>query len=331
MRSIRSYARSRADLLAGRSNARFVLAVHGGAGTMPRSEMTAERERAYREGLGAALRAGYAILEEGGSSLDAVIAAVVALEDAPLFNAGHGATLNADGQHELDAAVMDGATLRAGGVAAVRRIRNPIVAARAVMEKTPHVLLTGRAAERFAQRAGVPLAPLAYFTTPERVAALERARERERKHLRTRASAADLHGTVGAVALDRHGHLAAATSTGGYTNKMAGRIGDSPLVGAGLYADGTCAVSTTGLGEAFIRGVVAYDVAARMRYRDEALGRAARNALDRIVALGAEGGLIAVDCAGRVAMPFVSEGMYRGLARGGRYSAAIYRGALQSI
>ena len=325
MRSIRSFARSRADVLARKSNASFVLAVHGGAGTMPRSEMTAERECAYREGLGTALRAGYAVLERGGSSLDAVIAAVVVLEDSPLFNAGRGATLNAEGQHEVDAAVMEGARLRAGGVALVRRIRNPIVAARAVMEKTPHVLLAGRAAERFAQRAGVPLAPLAYFTTPERVAALERARAREQKRLHGRASAADLHGTVGAVALDRHGNLAAATSTGGYTNKMAGRIGDSPLVGAGLYADGTCAVSTTGLGEAFIRGVVAYDVAARMRYREETLGRAARKALDRIVALGAEGGLIAVDRAGRVAMPFVSEGMYRGMVRAGRYTMAVYR------
>jgi isoaspartyl peptidase/L-asparaginase-like protein (Ntn-hydrolase superfamily) len=287
--------------------------------------MTAARERRYREGLGAALRAGYSVLERGGSSLDAVIAAVVVLEDSPLFNAGRGATLNAEGQHELDAAVMDGSTLRAGGVTAVRRIRNPIIAARAVMEKTPHVLLAGRAAERFARRAGVPLAPLAYFATRERVAALERARAREQKRLGGRASAADVHGTVGAVALDRRGHLAAATSTGGYTNKMAGRIGDSPLVGAGLYADQTCAVSATGLGEAFIRGVVSYDVAARMRYHGETLGRAARHALDRIVALGAEGGLIAIDRAGRIAMPFVSEGMYRGTARGGRYATAIYR------
>jgi len=287
--------------------------------------MSAKRERAYRAGLAHALRAGYAILEQGGSSLDAVIAAAVALENTPLFNAGRGAVLNAEGAHELDAAVMDGATLRAGAVAVVRRVKNPVVAARAVMEKTPHVLLAGEAADRFARAAGVALAPARYFTTPERIEALERARARERKRLGTRASAAEVHGTVGAVALDCRGNLAAATSTGGYTNKMAGRIGDSPLVGAGLYADATCAVSTTGLGEAFMRGVVAYDLAARMRYRGEPLARAARHALDRIVALGAEGGLIAIDRAGRIAMPFVSEGMYRGTARGGRYMTAVYR------
>lgn len=288
--------------------------------------MNAQRERRYRQVLTEALRAGYAILEQGGSSMDAVVAAVVVLEDSPLFNAGRGAVLNAAGEHELDAAVMDGATARAGAVAAVRHIRNPVLAARAVMERTPHVLLAGEAADRFARCVGVPAARADYFSTPERIRALAAARARERSRLRTRVSAAELHGTVGAVALDRHGNLAAATSTGGYTNKMAGRVGDSPLVGAGLYAENaTCAVSATGHGEAFIRAVVAYDVAARMRYRGESLGRAARRALDRIVALGSEGGLIAVDCTGRIAMPFVSEGMYRGMARAGRYSTAVYR------
>lgn len=286
--------------------------------------MSARRERRYREGLMASLRAGDRILEDGGSSLDAVVAAVAVLEDCPLFNAGRGAVLNAAGEHELDAGVMDGATQRAGAVAAVQRIRNPVAAARVVMEKTSHVLLAGRAAERFAQTTGLALAPPDYFRTPDRMQALERVR-RETTRARRGASAAELHGTVGAVALDCQGHLAAATSTGGYTNKMAGRIGDSPLVGAGLYADRTCAVSATGLGEAFIRGVVCYDVAARMRYRGETLRRAARRALDRIVALGADGGLIAIDRAGCIAMPFVSEGMYRGTARRGRYTIAIYR------
>ena len=287
--------------------------------------MSAEHEQRYRETLTEALRAGYAMLERGESALDAVVAAVVVLEDSPLFNAGRGAVLNAAGEHELDAGVMDGATARAGAVAAVRRVKNPVLAARAVMERTPHVLLAGPAADKFARSAGVPLARADYYTTPERLLALESARARERSGLSAQASAAERHGTVGAVALDCSGNLAAATSTGGYTNKMPGRVGDSPLVGAGLYAENvTCAVSATGHGEAFIRAVVAYDVAARMRYRGEPVARAARRALDRIVALGADGGLIAVDRAGRIAMPFVSEGMYRGTARAGRYATAVY-------
>jgi beta-aspartyl-peptidase (threonine type) len=284
------------------------------------------RERGYCEALDAALRAGYAILEGGGSSLDAVVTAVMALEDSPLFNAGHGAVFNAAGEHELDAAVMEGNSGRAGGVAGVRCVRNPVLAARAVMERTPHVLLAGAAADRFARDAGVPTVEPSYFTTSERKRALIWARARERSGAHTRMDPAALHGTVGAVALDRSGNVAAATSTGGYTNKMAGRVGDSSLVGAGLYAENaTCAISATGHGEAFMRAVLAYDVAARMRYRGESLAWAARRALDRIVALGAEGGLIAVDRSGRVAMPFVSGGMYRGDARDGRYTVAIYR------
>lgn len=288
--------------------------------------MSPRRERRYRDALIAALRAGYAILDDGGSSMDAVVAAVVVLEDSPLFNAGRGAVFNAAGEHELDAAVMDGASGRAGGVAAVKRVKNPVLAARAVMELTPHVLLAGAAADRFARDAGVPTVAPDYFSTPERARALARVRSRERSRARPHAAAAELHGTVGAVALDRFGDLAAATSTGGYTNKMAGRVGDSPLVGAGLYAENaTCAISTTGHGESFIRAVLAYDVAARMRYRGETLALAARRALGRIVALGAEGGLIAVDRAGRVAMPFVSEGMYRGYVGRGRCTVAIHR------
>ena len=303
-----------------RARAPYALAIHGGAGTLRRKDMNEARERAYREGLIAALRAGYAVLESGGSSMAAVVAAVVELENSPLFNAGRGAVLNSDGEHELDAAVMDGATGAAGGVAAARRIRNPVLAARAVMERTPHVLLAGPAADRFASEAGISLAAPDYFRTPERARALERARARGA------TSAAERHGTVGAVALDRYGNLAAATSTGGYTNKLPGRVGDSPLVGAGLYAEnGTCAVSCTGLGEAFIRAVAAHDVAARMRYRGDTLATAARRVLDRIVALGGEGGLIAIDRTGRIAMPFVSEGMYRGTARNGRYMTAIFR------
>lgn len=267
----------------------------------------------------AALRAGYAVLDRGGSSLDAVVAAVVALEDDPLFNAGRGSVFNAAGEHELDAAVMDGASGRAGAVALVRRVRNPVLAARAVMERTPHVLLAGAAADRFARETGLRLVRPDYFSTPARARALARARRR------AAMSAKERHGTVGAVAVDARGRLAAATSTGGYTGKPPGRIGDSPIIGAGTYADRLCAVSATGPGEYFMRAVLAHDVAARLRYRGETLARAARRALARLVALGGEGGLIAVDRAGRVAMPFAAEGMYRGLARDGRFEVAIHR------
>jgi isoaspartyl peptidase/L-asparaginase-like protein (Ntn-hydrolase superfamily) len=298
---------------------RPVLVIHGGAGTINHREMTPRLEKRYRAALQAALQAGYAVLDGGGSSLDAVVAAVVALEDSPLFNAGRGSVFNAAGEHELDASVMDGATGKAGAVALVRRVANPVLAARAVMERTPHVLLSGAAADRFAREAGLRIVRPGYFSTPMRARALARARAR------AGASAADRHGTVGAVAVDGFGHLAAATSTGGYTNKMPGRIGDSPIIGAGNYADRSCAVSATGPGEYFMRSVLAHDVAARMRYLGETLPQAARRALARLVAAGGDGGLIAVDGAGRVAMPFVSEGMYRGVARSGRYEVAIYR------
>lgn len=294
--------------------------MHGGAGTIARRELTPRREKEYCAALAAALHAGYAVLDAGGRSLDAVVAAVVVLEDSPLFNAGRGATLNAAGEHELDASVMDGASGKAGAVAGVRRVKNAVLAARAVMERTAHVMLAGAAADRYAGSVGLALVSPRYFSTPERVRSLRRAQAR------AATTAADRHGTVGAVALDRFGNLAAATSTGGYTNKMAGRVGDSPIIGAGTYADNaTCAVSTTGIGEYFMRAVAAYDVAARMRYRGETLALAARRALARVAALGGDGGLIALDHAGNVAMPFVSEGMYRGVARGGRFSVAIYR------
>jgi len=297
-----------------------VLVIHGGAGTMGRARMTERRERDYRAALTAALRAGYAVLDGGGGSLDAVTAAVLVLEDTPLFNAGRGAVFNAAGEHELDAAVMDGATGKAGAVAGVRRVRNPVLAARAVMELTPHVLLAGPAADHFARAAGLTMVSPGYFSTTARAVSLARARAD------AAATAADRHGTVGAVALDRAGDLAAATSTGGYTNKMAGRVGESPLLGAGTYAENvSCAVSATGSGEHFIRAVLAGDVAARMRYLRETVGQSARRALARVEALGGDGGLIAVDRKGNVAMPFVSEGMYRGSAKNGRFRVAIYR------
>jgi len=291
-----------------------VIALHGGAGTIRTAEMTAGRAARYKEALGKALEAGNTVLQRGGTALDAVTAAVVAMEDSPLFNAGRGAVYNAAGRHELDAAIMDGRTLRAGAVACVERIRNPVLAARAVMEHTRHVLLAGRGAERFARQRKLAMVPTSYFYTAERLAALKRNLQ-------------DHHGTVGAVALDRDGNLAAATSTGGYTGKLPGRVGDSPLVGAGTYADNrACAVSGTGLGELFIRSVLAYDVAARMRYRRESLARAAAAALASLARLGGDGGLVAVDRRGSIAMRFNSQGMYRAcIDRRGRRTIALYR------
>jgi L-asparaginase / beta-aspartyl-peptidase len=268
-----------------------VLVIHGGAGVV-RRDKPGERQRAV---LRRALEAAY----EQKTALDAVTAAVVVMEDSPLFNAGRGSCFNADGEIEMDASVMEGERLRAGAVAAVRRIRNPVLAARAVMEKSRHVLLAGSGAEAFARRQGLRLEPESYFHTALRRAALTRNLKNH-------------HGTVGAVALDREGNLAAATSTGGYTGKLPGRIGDSPIIGAGTYADNrACAVSGTGLGEAFIRAAVAYDVGARMLYRKDSLRKAAAAALAAVARLGGDGGLIAVDRRGNVAMPFNSEGMYR--------------------
>jgi L-asparaginase / beta-aspartyl-peptidase len=307
---------------------RPVLVIHGGAGTLTRQDMTRRGEQRYRNALDAALSAGHEVLRHGGSALDAAAAAVVAMEDDPLFNAGRGAVYNAVGEHELDASVMDGATLAAGAVCAVRRIRNPVLAARAVMENTPHVLLSGAGAERFARAHGLVMVAPSYFDTRRRLASLRREKRRSRARPGAgRAAESDRHGTVGAVALDRDGNLAAATSTGGYTNKMAGRVGDSPVIGAGTYADNAaCAVSGTGSGEHFMRALLAYDVAARMRYLREPLARAAVRSLARLAALGGSGGLIAVDRAGRIAMPFTTEGMYRAWARGnGRPVVRIYR------
>ena len=297
--------------------ARPAIAIHGGAGTVRRGELTPKNAARYRASLQRALHAGYAILDEGGASLDAVVAAVVVLEDSPLFNAGRGAVYNAAAHHELDAAVMDGATLGAGAVACVSRIRNPVLAARAVMEHSGHVLLVGRGAERFARQQRLHMVRESYFDTRRRLAALKKA-------LR---SAADQHGTVGAVALDSSGNLAAATSTGGYTGKMPGRVGDSPIVGAGTYADNrACAVSGTGTGELFMRCVLAYHVAARMRYRGESLQRAAAAALQELSRFGGEGGLVAIDRRGNIAMPFNSRGMYRAcIDRSGRQTVAFYR------
>lgn len=286
------------------------IAIHGGAGAVPRSTLSAERERQYRDGLAAALDLGYATLEKGGSSLDAVSAAVRALEDNPLFNAGRGAALTRDGAAELDAAIMEGRQQRAGAVAAVRHVRNPIELARRVMEKSRHVLLVGAGAEEFALEEGLALVPNAYFRTEERRAQLES----ERSGRPVSDLVPSSQGTVGAVALDAAGDLAAATSTGGMTNKRQGRVGDSPIIGAGTYAkNGVCAVSATGHGEYFIRTVAAHHICAAMEFRGLALQEAVRELLHgSLRQLGGTGGIIAVDQGGGIVTDFSTEGMFRG-------------------
>lgn len=298
-----------------------VIAIHGGAGTLLRSHISPAQERAYHAALQDVLRAGQAVLASGGTALDAVCVAVQALEDCPLFNAGHGAVFTADATHELDAAVMDGATLAAGAVAGVARVRNPVLAAREVLRDGRHVLMIGAGAERLAQSAGLATVQPGYFSTEARLAQLRAAQEGPLDEGRKM-------GTVGAVALDAQGHLAAATSTGGMTNKRPGRVGDSPLIGAGTYADDrTAAVSCTGHGESFIRVAAAHDVCARMAYGGQALQEASDAVVHQaLAAIGGTGGLIAVDRLGNVCLPFNTEGMYRGLARVGQAPESfIYR------
>jgi L-asparaginase / beta-aspartyl-peptidase len=302
----------------------FAIAIHGGAGTVPRATLSAEREQRYRCGLAAALDAGFAVLERGGGSLDAVATAVRILEDDALFNAGHGAALTRDGAAELDAAIMDGRQMRAGAVASVRHVRNPIELARRVMEKSRHVLLVGAGAEEFALEESFALVPNHYFRTAERVEQLEFEQRGERVSDLVPPAAS---GTVGAVARDAQGNLAAATSTGGMTNKRPGRVGDSPIIGAGTYAkNGVCAVSATGHGEYFIRAVAAHHVCAAVEYRALTLQQAAHEVLHDILRrLGGDGGLIAVDAAGQLVLEFSTEGMFRGARDSrGRREIAIY-------
>jgi L-asparaginase / beta-aspartyl-peptidase len=309
----------------------IALAVHGGAGTIERSSMTPDREKEYRAGIENALRAGEKILRGGGSALDATEAAVRVLEDDPHFNAGKGAVFTSAGTNEMDAAIMDGRTLGAGAVAGVKHVRNPITLARAVMEKSKHVFMIGTGAEEFAKRNGLELVDAKYFFTQERWNALKKiqAAEKsgakgEKKYIITDA---ERHGTVGAVALDKKGNLAAATSTGGTTNKLPGRVGDSPVIGAGTFANNaSCAVSCTGDGEYFIRAAVAHEISALTLDRGMSLREASENALAEAQKLGGTGGLIAVDKNGEVALPFNTSGMYRGyLAPDGKFVIDIYR------
>ncbi|RTQ50274.1 isoaspartyl peptidase/L-asparaginase [Hymenobacter gummosus] len=340
---------------------RITLVIHGGAGTITRQNMTPEKERAYTEALNQALQAGYTVLQRGGTALDAVEATVRVMEDSPLFNAGKGAVFTHDGRNELDAAVMDGQTLKAGAVAGVTVVRNPISAARAVMEKSEHVLLTGTGAEQFAREKGLTIVEPGYFYTEARYQQLQKALASEKGAVpdqlntptkttpaapvptktKTKTKAGKpqgyaeppiftegrKYGTVGAVALDQYGNLAAATSTGGMTNKRYGRVGDAPIIGAGTYADNqTCAVSCTGWGEYFIRVGVARDVAARMEYGRQPLAAAAQATLDKVAQLGGDGGLIGLDRQGNITMPFNSEGMYRGYIKAnGQTEVLIYK------
>ena len=303
----------------------YGLAIHGGAGTLPRADMTADQEKRYRAGLEDALSHGYAVLENGGTSLDAVTAAVVRLEDNPLFNAGHGAVFTLDGRNELDASIMEGGTLRAGAICGVAHIKNPVILARAVMEQSDYVLLSGAGAEEFALTRGFEFVPQSYFHTSARWKQLERIRGGD-----TGLSALTIAhvGTVGAVALDQQGGLAAATSTGGMTGKRFNRVGDSPLIGAGTYADNrSCAVSATGHGEMFIRAAVAHDISARMRYGQRSLAQAVHEVvLEVLPAMQGEGGVIAIDPRGEIVMEFNAEGMFRASRKaGGGAEVHIYR------
>ncbi len=301
------------------------LVIHGGAGTMSREALTPEREAEIRADLDRALDAGHAVLRTGGSALDAVTAAVVVLEDSPHFNAGKGAVFNAEGVNELDAAIMDGATQRAGAVAAIHRTKNPIKLARAVMEQSRHVMLIGEGAEKFGESVGIEFVDPAYFHTEHRWQQLQDAKAKEA----TQAALPRSHyyGTVGAVALDAEGRIATATSTGGTTNKRWGRVGDTPVIGAGTYAGARCGVSATGTGEFFIRLMVAYDICARMDYRGDSLAASAEEVvMKRLPALGGDGGIIALDADGNISAIFNTSGMYRGWVKpDGTRGTAIFR------
>ncbi len=296
----------------------WALAVHGGAGLLRRDVLTGAREERCRRALSEALAAGAPVLSAGGDALVAALGAVVVLVDDPVFNAGKGAVLTSAGGVELDAAVMDGRGMRAGGVAGVRTVKNPILLARAVMDHTPHVLLVGEGADLFARERGLALVEPSYFLVDERLEQLEQAKAKDRVELDHGSAHKDVYGTVGAVARDASGHLATATSTGGMVNKRPGRVGDSPLVGAGTYADATCAVGGTGHGEPFIRRGVGARVAALMELSGLSLEAAARRVIfEELPRIDGQGGLIAVDRDGNVVAPFNTAGMFRGWVREG--------------
>ncbi len=292
----------------------FSLAIHGGAGTLVRGQMTSEKEIAYKKALELALNEGYKLLEDAASAVDAVAKAVAVLEDSPLFNAGKGSVFTADGTHEMDAAIMNGKTLDAGAVSLIHGIKNPIALARDVMEKSDHIFLAGEGAMQFARSLKYNLEDASYFYDEFRYQQWQEIKGSDSFQLDHSVKKESKFGTVGAVACDQQGNLAAATSTGGMTNKRFGRVGDSPIIGIGNYANNkTCAVSCTGSGEYFIKGVVAYDVSCLMEYKGLSLREAASEVIHkRLLNIGGDGGLIAVDIYGNITMPFNTEGMYRG-------------------
>jgi len=315
--------------LQGPQNPRLGFIIHGGAGTIKRGSMTPEKEKEYRDKLTEVVLAGYKALQDGKTSVDAVEIAIRMMEDSPLFNAGKGAVFTADGRNELDSSIMDGKTLKAGGVAGLHHVKNPITLARAVMERSPHVLMFGDGAEQFAKEQGIELVDEKYFWTQQRWDALQRIKQKEKeqkdkeqkeKEQPKKVSefngysekAEQVFGTVGAVALDKFGNIAAGTSTGGMDNKKYGRVGDSPIIGAGTYANNeTCGVSATGWGEFFIRVGVARDISALMEYQALTVQDAADRTLKKVKTLGGDGGVIAMDKFGDMAISFNSEGMYR--------------------
>lgn len=313
---------------------KYVMVIHGGAGTITKENMTPDKEKAYREKLTEALKTGYSEIQKGKPSIDAVVSAIVVMEDSPLFNAGKGAVFTADGKNEMDASIMFGKDKSAGAVAGVHTIKNPIKAAIAVMQKSEHVMLAGTGAELFAKEQGLEIVDPKYFWTKDRWDGLQRAKQKElEKNKKTsQNSLPDSYsidqkfGTVGAVALDKNGNLTAGTSTGGMTNKKFGRIGDSPIIGAGTYANSQVGISGTGWGEYFIRSTAARTVAAKMEYQNKDVKTAAQEAIDEIEKMGGDGGLIALDKDGNMAMSFNTAGMYRGaVTENGEIEIEIYR------
>lgn len=316
---------------------KYVMVIHGGAGTILKSQMTPEKEAAYKATLKEAILTGYHLLKKGNSSLDAVEGTIKVLENSPLFNAGKGAVFTHAGKNEMDAAIMDGKNLKAGAVAGVGNIKNPISAARAVMEKSEHVMLSGIGAEQFAKQIGLEIVDPSYFYTKERWEGLQKALKEDSTkavldHNQKSAKLGTINpdfkfGTVGCVALDKKGNLAAGTSTGGMTNKKFGRIGDAPIIGAGTYANNnTVAISCTGWGEFFIRSVVAYDISALMDYKGLSVKEATQTVIDKVGKMGGTGGLIALDKNGKMAMPFNTAGMYRAsITKEGKVEVLIYK------
>ncbi len=313
---------------------KYVLVIHGGAGTITKENMTPEKEKAYHEALTLALKAGYAELQKGKTSVEAVEAAIVLMENSPLFNAGKGAVFTNEGKNELDASIMFGKDKSAGAVAGVQTIKNPIKAAIAVMQKSPHVMLSGKGAEQFAKLQNLEILDPKYFWTKDRWEGLQKALEKEKRKKVSKNSKKhpdyfeidEKFGTVGCVALDKNGNIAAGTSTGGMTNKKWNRIGDSPIIGAGTYANSQVGVSGTGWGEYFIRATAARTVAAKMEYQNKDIATASQETIDEIGKMGGDGGLIALDKDGNIAMPFNTAGMYRGaITESGEVEVFIYK------